>query len=55
MISPPTFNGGIREAEHEARRTMYDGLLERTIEHKKHKSKKRAVDKNQLSLFDFVA
>lgn len=55
LISPPTFNGGIRAAEHEARQTMYDGLLERTIEHKKHKSKKRAVDKNQLSLFDFVA
>jgi len=38
------------------KQTVYDGLLQRTIEERrKKKSKKNLVDENQFSLFDFVA
>ena len=38
------------------RQTLYDGLLERTMEEqKKKKPKKVIVDENQLTLFCFVA
>ncbi len=46
----------IRTIDAGKKQALYDGLLERTIEERrKKKSKKQAVDENQLSFFDFVA
>ena len=46
----------IRTADAENKRVLYEGLLQRTLEeHRKKKSKKKPVDENQLSFFDFVA
>ena len=46
----------IRTVDAENKQTLYDGLLQRTLEERrKKKSKKKPVDENQLSFFDFVA
>ena len=46
----------IRTADAENKRVLYEELLQRTLEeHRKKKSKKKPVDENQLSFFDFVA
>ncbi len=46
----------IRTADAENKQALYDGLLQRTMEERrKKKSKKKPVDENQLSFFDFVA
>ena len=46
----------IRTADAENKQALYDGLLQRTLkERRKKKSKKKPVDENQLSFFDFVA
>lgn len=46
----------IRTVDAENKQTLYDGLLQRTLEERrKKKSKRKPVDENQLSFFDFVA
>ena len=46
----------IRTVDAENKQALYDGLLQRTLEQRKQKkSKKKPVDENQLSFFDFVA
>ena len=46
----------IRTVDAENKQALYDGLLQRTLEERrKKKSKKKPVDENQLSFFDFVA
>lgn len=45
-----------RSADAGGKRSLYEGLLERTMEdQKKKKSKKVVVNENQLTLFDFAA
>ncbi len=45
-----------RTVDAENKQALYDGLLQRTMEERrKKKSKKKPVDENQLSFFDFVA
>ena len=46
----------IRTVDAENKQTLYEGLLQRTLEERgQKKSKKKPVDENQLSFFDFVA
>ncbi len=46
----------MRTIDTENKQALYDGLLQRTLEERrKKKSKKKPVDENQLSFFDFVA
>ena len=52
MVEPPR----MRTIDTENKQALYDGLLQRTLEERrKKKSKKKPVDENQLSFFDFVA
>lgn len=46
----------IRNIDVQNKQALYEGLLQRTMEERrKKKSKKRVVDENQFSFFDFVA
>ena len=46
----------IRNIDAQNKQALYDGLLQRAMEERrKKKSKKRVVDENQFSFFDFVA
>ncbi|NBI11886.1 hypothetical protein D1641_18130 [Colidextribacter sp. OB.20] len=52
VVEPPR----IRTIDAENKQALYEGLLQRTMEERrKKKSKKRVVDENQFSFFDFVA
>jgi len=37
------------------RQALYEGLLEKSMEQKKKRSKKVEIDENQITLFDFAA